>query len=225
MVLTPVFVAHEHGVVDDAAVLGLIGDPDIVNRFLDLVRVFFLVGENGVKLLVEERPERVAAELSRSQSQQVGFGRVFELFADADAAARVLEIVVVDVPAAQYGFQITLLAGGHVHVHVGVQGDDQVTVGTVVGDFPDGIHIPVGQLVHPEILLVVTLGDLNVEGLAYRSVVEAGAGDDTLTTECPAAHQFGQVGAGVEPVVEFAQHGISLGVPGDGGFEQPLRDP
>ena len=133
-----------------------------------------------------------------------------------------LEIIVIDVPAAQYGFQVAFLTGGHIHIHIGVQGDDQVAMGTVVGDFPDGVHVSVGQLVHPEILLVVTLGDLNVERFAYRSVVEPGAGDDALAAERTAAYQFGQVGTGVEPVVKFPQHGVGFGVSGDGGFEQAL---
>src|SRR5207248_8530757 len=67
----------------------------------------------------------ISAELAGMPVQEVGARRVGVPFADRDAPAHVLPLVVIEIPAAQRGVEIAPRACGAIEVQVRLQGGKQ----------------------------------------------------------------------------------------------------
>ena len=214
------------GEVGNAPVTHLIGDDHIIERLLDFGHVLLLVGVQVVEALVEFYPKSIAAQLTRVGFQIERLGGIGEIaLVDGQRTAYVLPVVVKEVPEALDRLQVLLASRGTVHVHVRLNGRDQIVVRTVVGVLPYRVRIALREPFHPVILLEIALHGADVLGAAHRREIGAREGDGTLYALSRTAEHLGQEGRGLEPVIESAQHAESLGVTCISGLYQAMGNP
>ena len=180
--------------------------------------------------LVELDPEDAATGLAgvAFRSEEIGARRerARRSLADSHAAADVLPLVVNEGPRAEHRVEILPVAGGAVVVQVSLEAGDQVAVRRRQGVLPDRIFLPSGQGVHPPVLHVVLLGNLEVLWLADRREVGPRAGDVPLVGVATAIDQAREHRVPVvEPVSVAAEQAVGFRVAGDGRLDQPVGKP
>ena len=132
--------------------------------------------------------------------QHVGLGWRHDELDNGDGTAGVLPLVVIKLPGALDRVEVTGIARGAIEVEVGFQVGEQIAMRAIVRVLPDGAVFTSGQLVHPIVLLEISLNDLDVGGLAHRREVHARVGDHALAALDGEAQQLRQVGTLVKPI-------------------------
>ena len=111
-----------------------------------------------MQTVVQINPEYVAAGFIDAVGQvgdQLRFRSAFKVLADADAAADILEIFVIDLPCAAAGFEIFFHAGGCVLLKVCANAGEQVVVRAVEREAIDGFRNAGVKIFHPPVKVVI----------------------------------------------------------------------
>jgi len=134
-------------------------------------------------------------------------------------------VIVDEVPGAEHGVEILLVAGCAIMIEIGLETRDQVAMRILQGILPNHLSVARRQLVDPPVHHIVFLGHLQIFRLADGREIRSGAGNVALMAVGGMVDQLGQHVPVIEPVGVSAEQTISLRVAGDGRFDEAMGEP
>jgi hypothetical protein len=108
-------------VIENIAVLALIGGNGIVDPLFDFGHIRFFLRIEQPELLIEEGTEHAATQLAGMLPQVIAFRRIPVVFANGNCSADVFEMMLINISPTLDGFEVFAVARSVIQIHIRIE--------------------------------------------------------------------------------------------------------